>query len=122
MGKLPPIEIVTREEYEADEREAATLGVPLCKLRDHAVVEYDTRRHRLRDHVLACLGMSCSGDPEVDGASLEDAMVCWEDDHSWLALLSMLTLVMYVLSTTLVSPFFMEDYTGMMCSGGACVV
>ena len=71
MGKLPPIEIVTREEYEADEREAATLGVPLCKLRDHAVVEYDTRRHRLRDHVLACLGMSCSGDPEVDGASLE---------------------------------------------------
>ena len=41
-----------------------------------------------------------------------DAMVCWEGEHTWIALVAMLEVVDYVLSTTMASPFFLEDYTG----------
>ena len=42
----------------------------------------------------------------------DGAVVCWEGAHQLMALVCLLSLIMYVLSTTLVSPFFMEDYTG----------
>ena len=38
--------------------------------------------------------------------------MCWQGQHQGIALVCLLSLIMYVLSTTLVSPFFMEDYTG----------
>ena len=50
-----------------------------------------------------------------------DAIVCWEGVHSWLALFAMTTLVDYCLSCMMVSPFFLEDYTGVCVCLWLCV-
>jgi hypothetical protein len=71
MGKLPPIAPVSQEEYAADEEAAAALGVPLKELRKPQLIGFDTGRHQLREVVLACLGMSSSGDGEQDCMALE---------------------------------------------------
>ena len=42
----------------------------------------------------------------------ENAVLCWEGEHVWFALTAMLGLIAYILPVILVSPFFLEDYTG----------
>lgn len=71
MGKLLPIEVVSREEYAADEAAAAAHGVALRDLRRPAILEYDVASHRLREVVLACLGMPSAGTAHTDGEALE---------------------------------------------------
>ena len=42
----------------------------------------------------------------------ESAMMCWRGSHIWFALTATCGLILYILPTILVSPFFLQDYTG----------
>ena len=48
-----------------------------------------------------------------DSVVPEYAMVCWEGTHLWLASVSLIALIFYCITTTMLSPFFSEDYSGL---------
>lgn len=67
---LPPLVVVSEEDYAADEAAAAAAGVDLQMLRKPRVISYDTTRFPFREAVLMCLEMSSSGGDD-DRVALE---------------------------------------------------
>ena len=63
---------------EVEENRARSLGVDLARLREPAVLSYDTAHHPFHEHITACLGLDC--DAPAAQQTLETLHAIAEDE------------------------------------------